>query len=186
MRNMLILLLLLALLGGCDLFRVRDSDPPTPPAPWNSYATAWDLCLENLEYCYEESRNAIKYAGLFTEDFAFHFAAQDINDYGLAPTLNRAQEQDLLLNLHNQSGDISVSLYPLPGQPDDIGPNDARIYRGYEVRRFDSDNANPVSYGGNLELYFQKSGGYWYIGRWYDYRATANPSWGKLKYDYLQ
>jgi len=180
------LLILLALLAGCDLFRVRDSDPPTKPAPWNSYATSWDLCLENLEYCYVDSRNAIKYYNLFAANYSFHFSAQDINDYNLAPTWTATQEQDMLLNLHNQSDSIQVTLFALPSQPDEITASEARIYREYELRRYAPGLAQPEYYKGEFELQFQKSGAYWYISKWYDYRAPGHSSWGKMKYDFSQ
>lgn len=186
MRNMLLLLSLLLVLAGCDIFAVRDSEPPTTPAPWWSYATDWGLCLENLEWCYEDSRNAVKYSGLFTEDFAFTFAAQDVTDFVINGTLNRAQEQDMLRNLHTASGDIDISLSTLPGQNDDIGPNEATISRKYTLLCNDPDNLESTVYSGDLELQFKKVGGYWYISKWYDYRDYDYPTWGKLKYDHRQ
>lgn len=183
---MAILLTLLVVMTGCDLFKVRDSDPPTKPAPWNSSATSWDLCLENLEYCYEDSRNAIKYYGLFASDFSFHFSVQDINDYNLAASWTAAQEQDMLLNLHNQTDSIVVNLSGLPDQPDEISASEARIYREYELWRYAPGSAQPVLYKGELELQFQKSGAYWNIHNWYDYRTFSQPTWGKMKYDYSQ
>ncbi len=182
MRNIVILLALL--LTGCDLFRLRDSEPPAKPAPWNDYATNWDLCLENLEYCFEDGRNAVKYAGLFAEDFSFSFATQDVNDFGLSPVWNTAQEQDMLLNLHSQTDSIAITLNTLESQPDEISSDQARIYRSYELLRHPPGGTEPVLYRGNLEILFKKSGGYWYISKWYDYRAYSNPTWGKLKYDF--
>lgn len=186
MRNIYLLLILLVVLAGCDIFAVRDSEPPTPAAPWHSYVTSWELCLENLEWCYEDSRNAVKYSGLFTADFQFTFASQDVTDYGISGTLSRAQEQDMLLNLHTQSGDIDISLNTLPGQNDDIGPNEAKISRKYVLQRQDAANQETTVYSGDLELQFKKVGGYWYISKWYDYRDYSDPTWGKLKYDHLQ
>lgn len=186
MRNVAILLLLVFSLGGCDLFRVRDSDPPAKPAPWNSYATNWDLCLENLEYCYGDSRNAVKYQSLFTPDFAFHFSAQDVNDYSIPPTWTASQEQDMLLNLHSQSDSLAVILSEIPEQPDEISSSEANIYRRYEVLRYFGGSGEPETYSGELELNFGKSEAYWHIESWYDYRSEGNPTWGKLKHDFSQ
>lgn len=186
MRNIAVLLLILLLLGGCDLFRVRDSEPPTKPPLWNSYATGWELCLQNLGYCYTDSRNVVKYSGLFTQDFRFYFAAQDVNDYGIPANWDRANEQDMLLNLHSQCDSIQLSLEPISGQNDDIGAAEAKIYRKYTLTLFKADKINPEQYSGNLELQFKQSGGYWYVGKWYDYRAYSQPTWGKMKYDYSQ
>lgn len=186
MRNVAILLLFVLSLGGCDFFRVRDSDPPSKPAPWNSYATNWDLCLENLEYCYEDSRNAVKYQTLFTPGFAFHFSVQDVNDYSIPPTWTASQEQDMLLNLFSQSDSLAITLTELPGQPDEISSSEATIYRRYEVLRYPTGSGEPETHSGELELNFSKSEAYWYIRDWYDYRSQDNPTWGKLKYDFSQ
>lgn len=186
MRNIALLLVLLIGLNGCELFKLRDSEPPTKPAAWNNYATSWDLCLQNLEYCYADSRNAVKYTGLFTADYRFWFAPQDVNDYNLTSTWSSAQEQDMLLNLHSQSDSISVTLSLIDGQPDEIGANDAKAYRSYELLRYANGNAVPQMHSGNLELHFRRTDGYWYISKWYDYRAYSHPTWGKLKYDFSQ
>ncbi len=186
MRNIGILLLLLVTLTSCDLFKVRDSDPPTKPAPWNNYVTTWELGLQNLEYCFEDSRNAIKYINLFTEDYRFWFSAQDVNDFNLNPSWTSAQEQDMLLNLHSQSDSMIVTLTALAEQPDEISAAEAKIYRKYELLRFPTGSETTILYSGNLELHFRKSGAYWYISKWYDYRAYSHPTWGKLKYDFSQ
>jgi len=189
MRNIAILLAILLALAGCDLFRLRDSEPPVEQAPWNSYPTNWDLCLQNLEYCFEDSRNAVKYAGLFTQDFSFRFAAQDVNDYNLPATWNAAQEQDMLLNLFSQSPGLEnaeVILTPQDAQPDEIGPSEARIFRQYELVGFPAVAGATGHYKGNLEIQLRKSGAYWYISKWFDYRTFANPTWGRMKHGFSQ
>ncbi len=189
MRNIAILLALLLALSSCDLFRLRESEPPVEQAPWNSYPTNWDLCLQNLEYCHEDSRNAVKYAGLFTQDFSFRFAAQDVNDYDLPVSWNAAQEQDMLLNLFSQSPGLTgtrVILTPVANQPDEIGPADAKIYRMYELEGFPSVAGSSGNYKGNLEVHLRKSGAWWYISRWFDYRTFANPTWGRMKHGFSQ
>ncbi len=189
MKKIAILLVLLLALSGCDLFRLRIPEPPVEQALWNSYPINWDLCLQNLEYCYEDSRNAVKYAGLFTEDFSFRFAAQDINDYNLPSSWTAAQEQDMLLNMFSQSPNLDnaeVTLTPLTAQPDEIGPSEARIYRQYELTGFPSVAGASGTYKGNLEIHLRKSGAYWYISRWFDYRTFANPTWGRMKHGFSQ
>lgn len=186
MRNFAIVLLLLPALSACDLFRLRDSDPPTKPPLWNDFSTDWQKCMENLEFCYEDGRNVVKYSGLFTQDYSFHFSAQDANDYNIPQPWNRSQEQDMLINLHSQSDSIRIILEPLEGQNDDISANEARIYRKYTLNLYKAGVTTPEVYSGNLELQFNLSSGYWYISRWYDYRAYSHPTWGKMKYDYSQ
>jgi hypothetical protein len=186
MRNVPLLLILLFALASCDLFKLREAEPPDKPAPWNSYATNWDLCLQNLEYCYEDSRNAVKYSGLFTPDFSFRFAAQDVNDYNLPQSWNSSQEQDMLLNLFSQTDSTRVTLTPIEGQADEISASEAKVYRGYELTRFPSGTGADQEFSGELEIHFRKSGAYWYIYKWFDYRTAANPTWGRMKYDFSQ
>lgn len=188
MRYLPFVLLAMLLLCGCDLFRLRDTEAPetTDPPLWND-PTSWDNCRQNLEYCYEDDRNAVKYYGLFTSGFSFHFDPQDSLDFNLNGPLSRSQEQDLLFNLHEQAGHLDVSLRSLPGQADDIGPSSARIIRGYTISRTRSGDPEPKHYSGRMELRFVKSGAWWYIDRWFDYRSASDSlSWGNLKHEFLQ
>jgi hypothetical protein len=133
MRKYAVLLIALLALCACELFEVRDSEPPTKPPSWNNFTTSWELCLQNLSYCYEDARNVVKYGGLFTEGFRFSFAPQDINDYGISGIWGRAQEQDMLLSLHGQCDSLQLDLQPISGQNDDISASEAIIYRSYEL-----------------------------------------------------
>ena len=142
--------------------------------------------MQNLEYCYEDERNVVKYSGLFTQDFRFFFAAQDVNDYGINIAWGRPNEQDMLLILHSQCDSLVLDTELLPGQNDEITSNLAKIYRKYTLNVFQGGNPIPEQQIGNLELHFKQENGYWYIWKWYDYRSYAAPTWGKLKYDYAQ
>lgn len=186
MRRFVVLLLALLSLGACELFKVRDSAPPTKPPLWNNFATGWELCLENLSFCYEDSRNVVKYGGLFTDGFRFSFAPQDINDFNISGIWGRAQEQDMLLSLHGQCDSLQLDLQPISGQSDEVTASEAKIYRSYELIAYKKAKSGPEAYAGNLELHFRKDGAYWYIDRWYDYRSATEPTWGKLKYDNSQ
>ena len=53
MRNIVLILLVTLLLTGCDLFSVRDSEPPAAQIPWIDFTTEVDSVLLNLEYSYE-------------------------------------------------------------------------------------------------------------------------------------
>lgn len=180
------LLSVLILLSACDLFRLRDSQPPTKPPPWNSLTTTWEKCLENMQFCYVDSRNVVKYSGLFTAAYRFYFSAQDINDYNITLLWNRANEQDMLINLHSQSDSIGLELETIPGQSDEISATEAKIYRKYTLKLYRMGNPQPQIYSGNLELHFGMEFGYWYIAKWYDYRNYVAPTWGKVKYDFSQ
>ncbi|MDP2172357.1 MAG: hypothetical protein Q8M98_07920 [Candidatus Cloacimonadaceae bacterium] len=186
MRKIAILLSVLILLSACDLFRLRDSEPPTKPPPWNSLTTTWEKCLENIQFCYLDSRNVVKYSGLFTDAYRFYFSAQDINDFNINLNWNRANEQDMLINLHSRCDSIGLELETLPGQNDEIGANVAKVYRKYILKLYRADSADPQVFSGNFELHIAREFGNWYIARWYDYRSYATPTWGKVKYDFSQ
>ncbi len=186
MRYYALLLLPVLLLGACDLFKVRDSEPPTKPPLWNDLPTSWELSAQNLQYCYNDERNVVKYSGLFTADYRFYFAAQDINDFGIDIIWGRPHEQDMLLILQSQSDSLNLSTELIPGQDDDISSNLVKIYRKYTLNVFRGGNPLPEQHIGNMELHFKKENGYWYIWKWYDYRSYTAPTWGKLKYDYAQ
>ncbi|MCK9308946.1 MAG: hypothetical protein M0P99_01580 [Candidatus Cloacimonetes bacterium] len=185
MRDVLIILLALVLLGGCDLFKVRESEPPGEPPPWNDYAYDLEYALENLSYCYTDSRNKIHYAAMFTDAFVFHFASQDISDFSMPTIWNRSQEQNMIELLHNHYAKIEMDTLKIDGD-DQISENEAIIYSPYTIRVTlrNSIGQDVIDVRGNLELHFRRISGYWYIDKWYDYRGRNDIiTWGKLKYD---
>ena len=183
MRKIALMLLVLITLTSCEIFDLRDSQPPTVEAEWNDFATNLELALQNLEYAYEDSRNTINYSRIFTPDFRFYFAPQDITDFSTDAQWTSVQEQDMLLNLHTRYSKIEVSLGLLP-TADEISANEARIYRSYTLtaKPVNTEDADIVVQG-NLELSYRKQYGYWYIYRWYDYRSADGHTWGRLKYE---
>ncbi len=182
--RIIVCILLLNLMAGCDLFKLRDTDPPADPAPWNYDYTAAGSVVANLRYCYIDVRNYVKYIGLFSHDYRFHFAAQDVNDYNINQLWDRSDERDMLNNLHNWlgGGKIDLTWQPIANQSDEINPADAVIYRSYVLttRR----NNVQQEYQGRMELHLRFQDGVWKIRNWYDFRSGTLPSWGKLKYDF--
>ena len=183
MRRIALSLLVLITLFSCEIFDLRDSQLPTVEAEWNDFATNLELALQNLEYAYEDSRNAINYSRIFSPDFRFYFAPQDITDFSTDALWISTQEQDMLLNLHTRYSKIEVSLAPL-STADEISASEATIYRSYELiaKAVDTQEEDILVHG-NLELHYRKQYGYWYIYRWYDYRSSEGQTWGKLKYE---
>jgi hypothetical protein len=183
MRKIVIVLLALCALSACELFELRDSKPPTEGALWNDPASEVELALENLEYTYEDSRNAVNYGRLFQEDYRFYFAAQDITDYSTDSEWNRNQEQDMLLNLHSRYNSIKIELDSLQTL-DEIGANDAKVYRSYTIKASPNDSSATLDLAmGNLELHYRRLYGRWYIYRWYDYRSGTQATWGLMKHE---
>lgn len=183
MRKIVLALLALILLGSCDLFQVRESEPPGEPPPWNDYAYDLEQALQNLGYCYTDSRNKIHYSGLFTDNYLFHFAPQDVSDYSYEPTWTSAQEQDMIQLFHDNYTEVELDSLKIDAD-DQIGENEARFYSNYTLRGSPSSNAKSIIIAnGNMELHFRRIGGYWYIEHWYDYRSSSGTTWGVLKHE---
>ncbi len=184
MEKIAFILLLALLLCGCDLFTVRDAEHPGAETPWIDFATECDSVLLNLEYSYAYVQNAVRYTGIFTPDYVFHFAPQDISDFSIEQTWTRVQEQDMIQVLHNRYKGMQVTLELVETQ-DQIESTQAKIYRQYLITGIlrSQGKERLTLAGGNLELHLKKEYGYWYIYRWYDYRSSNSPTWGKLKYE---
>jgi hypothetical protein len=172
------------LLSSCDLFKVRESEPPGEPPPWNDHTYELAQALQNLGYCYTDSRNKIHYAGLFTDNYVFHFAPQDISDFSIEPTWNRNQEQDMIQLFHNRYMHIEMDSL-LINADDQLGENEAQFYSSYTIRGVSrrGETRSIILANGNMELHFRRISGYWYIEHWYDYRSASGSTWGKLKHE---
>lgn len=184
MRKIIVVLILLAALSACDIFQLRDSEEPLKDPLWNDFAASVTDAFKNIEYAYEDSRNAVKYTFLFMQDYRFYFAAQDLSDYGINPEWTQAQEQDMIFNLHQVYSDISVDWQTLD-TPDEISSSEARLYRAYTITGKPGTGETRILAKGNLELQYRRVNGYWYIFKWYDYRSGPEPTWGLLKHENL-
>lgn len=176
-RIHLILLITLLGLSSCDLFRLRESMPPSAEARWHDFATTVDMTLENLSFAYMDSRNMINYSTIFTQDFSFYFAPQDVTDFSTPASWTTSDEQDMLLILHSRISDIKLE-FMLTDSSDEIGASSARLYRSYELT-----SPQGILAKGNMELHMRKLYGYWYLDKWYDYRLGNERSWGLLKHE---
>jgi hypothetical protein len=184
MRRFLIVLVILASLSACDIFQLRESEEPLKDPLWNDFSTEASDVLKNIEYAYEDSRNAVRYASLFMGDYRFYFAAQDIIDYGIDSEWNQIDERDMLLNLHQSYSDVSVTLTELE-TADVLGSSEAKLFRSYELTGKSQPGVSSVIAKGNLEMHLRKTNFVWSIYKWYDYRSGADPTWGLLKHENL-
>jgi hypothetical protein len=178
-------ILMLILLCGCDIFSLRDAEPPDKPPLWYNFYTTWQLALKNLEYGYEDKRNVVKYGDLFMTNFRFYFSQQDINDYNISGTWTRDNEKDMLYSLNNWADSVRIELQTIPAQEDDTLSIPIRIYRKYTITA--KHNLETRTFAGKMELQMVQDNGFWRILNWYDYRIVSSPilpSWGKLKYDF--
>ena len=158
------LLLLITLLGlsSCDLFRLRESMPPSAEARWHDFATTVDMTLENLSFAYMDSRNMINYSTIFTTDFRFYFAPQDETDFSTPASWAAADEQDMLC--FGRVNDIepllsSRTARTISNEPDCIAAMSSPTARNSRQRQYGT--ASEETYG------------YWNLDKWYDYRLET-------------
>jgi hypothetical protein len=183
MRNIVFLLLAMLTLNACNIFELRDAEPPSEEARWNDITSSWQLLLDNLIYAYEDSRNAINYGRIFLSEYRFYFAQQDITDYSTDQTWTTVQEQDMLLNLHARYREISLNMQDMDAQ-DEISSTEVKLYRAYEITATPEDpDRDQVVAKGRLELHLRRVNGYWYIYSWKDYRSSGERTWGLLKHE---
>ncbi|HNX01442.1 MAG TPA: hypothetical protein PKK33_08765, partial [Candidatus Cloacimonadota bacterium] len=140
---------------------------------------------QNLVYSYSYQQDAIKFGDILSSNFIFHFAVQDVSDYGTPVSWNSDNEKDMLVNLHKNLSDKNVkmqlTLTSIPSQPDQINATNAWIYRTYEIL-ITGNSKDIYIYRGRCALYMEPDNGFWKIREWNDYRTESNPSWGLLKY----
>lgn len=172
---------------SCGIFEPRTSEDPEKIAPWNHEAIIIDQIMENLEYSYNYAENSLKYIDIFTPDFSFQFASQDITEHGTPAELNVSQESEMLFNLHKHLTAYKMTiaidtLATLENQDDSITNNSATLYRRYYITI--GDNNSQVYQGkAEFELILNPDNR-WRIKVWKDFRSTSNQTWGKLKNEY--
>lgn len=175
----------LLVLGACDLFAPRKAEDPETPTPWNTFFINSTLTVQNLVYSYNYQQNALKFGDILSTNFTFHFATQDINDYGTPTSWNSDSEKEMLVNLHenlsNKNERMVLTLTTITTQPDQVNATNAWIYRSYRLEI--QNNAKEILlYQGRCAIYLESDNGFWKIKDWFDYRTESNPSWGQLKY----
>lgn len=185
-RLILIALALTSL--SCGIFKPRESNDPENPVPWVSYAIKKEQVLENLIYSYNFPENIFKYSEIFTPDFTFSFATQDISEHGTPVELNVEQEAEMLVNLQKYLGSVGSkikldSLVTIENQADQINSNSATLYRRYYLSL---EGRTTKIYQGKAEFYLIQNAetSLWRIQQWKDYRTISNQTWGLLKNEY--
>ena len=192
-----VIILLLVTLTGCDIFNPREAEEPLLPQQWNEFFTSWKLTLENLEYAFEDKRNKDNYLQILTSDFQFEMDDNDALALGLQKpyTWLRSAEIELLVNMHSNLS-VSDSVWVIEvGTIDsnEISTDEVEVDIQYEIekRKGPHDpNAHieDPDFVGEATLIFIEVSGYWELKRWYDIRkdGATNPTWGILKYEYVQ
>ncbi len=177
---------------SCGIFEPRDSEDPLRPIPWEPNPIHRDQIISNLKNSYLFSENGNNYNKIFTDDFVFHFANQDISEQGTPTTLDLTQESEIILNLHKYLGDFNQQIFidtlsNISGQADVFDNTSATLYRSYYIRieNRSKNRADTRIFQGKAEFYLiQDNESFWKMKSWKDYRTTTNQTWGLLKNDF--
>jgi hypothetical protein len=178
------LVLCVGFLAGCNPFDTREAEAPETTTEWISYPIRATEVEQNLISAYTYRQDLSRYNELFASDFRFIPEPQDINEFDLPSTWNRDFEYHALAGLWNlvPSGQsISIDLIDDPDRTDELLATSAKLYRLYELTI--PTSSGTLHANGRFYLYLENRDGLWSIIRWYDYRTSSQPTWGKRKYD---
>ena len=182
------IIILIILLSGCEVFSPRDAENPEQPAAWNTFQVTPAKTLENLVYAYNYRENVYNYTNLFYDNFYFFFDPQDVADFSLPGYWGKASEIDMLMNAYqriNPGSSMQLTLTPILSQSDNIQVNRAWFYRNYELTIAHSIVDFPTLFTGKSEIYMEKdNNGFWKIKEWKDYRLISSWTWGRMKNEF--
>lgn len=193
LRARFLVLLLLPLLGGCELFAVREPEDPDlgtggvfiqPDTP--------NAVLENLVNAVREM-NAINYLNcLSSDDYSFQPAGQgNIGDPALWSGWSRIEEDRYFKNMASAAENLSGHNLTFDIQRrDDISSREHRIVASYVLVVNTSRNTAsrvPNRITGQVIL-IMKAGnsGLWSIATWTDIATNPEYSWTQLKAEFVK
>ncbi|HPM01068.1 MAG: hypothetical protein KA886_09005 [Candidatus Cloacimonetes bacterium] len=183
-----ILINLLIIVSGCDVFSPRDAENPEQPAAWHTFQVTPAKTLENLVYAYNYRENVYNYTNLFFDTFYFYFDNQDASDFSIPSYWTKSSEIDMLMNTWqriNPGSSMELTLTPIPSQGDNIQTNRAWFFRTYQLTIAHSLTDIPTLFTGKFQIYMEKdNNGFWKIKEWYDYRLTSSWTWGRMKNEF--
>ncbi len=183
-----IIILILIMSSSCRFFDPRESEEPNKPADWNTFQVTPQKTLENLIYAYNFRENVYNYTNIFSDQFVFHFDAQDVVDFNVPVLWNKSKEIDMLMNLYQsigQQNSMLLSFEAISSQPDNIQVDRAWFFRHYSITLTYTVNSIPREFYGKMQIYMEKdSNGFWKIKDWYDYRISNQWTWGRLKNEF--
>jgi hypothetical protein len=188
-----LLLLVLILLSSCGLFEPRDNEEPENPAEWIDYPINREQVLMNLKFSYKYPENQNKYNEIFTDDFIFEFASQDISEHSTPSQIDFQEEASIIFNMHKILGDYNEmvridSLTKIEGQEDILDSASAILFRNYYLKVMDANSEIELrNYRGKAQfnLVQDPETSLWKIESWKDFRTTTNETWGLFKNEYL-
>ena len=180
-----IIISILLLTFGCNIFQTRSADPPDKPAEWHGYPVTPELCLENLVFAFNYRENVFLYASILSDMFVFNFDANDVLDFTVPTRWFKTSEVDMLMNVYFQGEgleDMRLQLSVLPNQPDIIQSTSAWFYREYQLFVNHTIPNLSTEFFGHFQLHLERDAdGLWRIREWHDYRVSSEWTFGRMK-----
>lgn len=183
----LIIILLVVLFSGCDLFTNRD--PEDPDSARSNYlpATTNDILFSNLKNSLQE-KVLENYMASFLDpsfiDLPFIFIPSSeavvkfpsLVDWGLSA------ERQSFNNLINSTQQSTPIILDLQNEIKNTTGDSAVFQYDYTLTLSPTNENIPSVFKGNVKFFiFLDSRNQWVIGRWEDIKIGTSPSWSELK-----
>ncbi|MBN2829795.1 MAG: hypothetical protein JXR56_05700, partial [Candidatus Cloacimonetes bacterium] len=137
-------------------------------------------------------RNKDNYILILTSDFEFILDDNDALALGLEKpySWDKASETEMMENLHSHLSSLDSNLDVMLSilTSSNSGPNEVEVNVDYYIMRTNAPEGESTEFRGEATLILEEDSGYWYLKKWYDNRKNGitNPTWGMLKYEFVQ
>jgi len=168
------------LVSGCDLFQVREPQPPSQGSSTHEVQSSSASVLRNLKSSIAEY-NIDNYITCLVDSSVRPFVFVPSSYYAVFNSWGIESERQYFLNLGAPAAGTPPSL-TLTMQDSTVTADSVRYSMSYRLffPHHRSDVAKTVI--GNMQLYLlRESHGLWFIYRWEDSRTTTDSTWSYLK-----
>ena len=183
----ILIVLLIFILFGCDIFEVRNPESPTDPKSGYSVPVEPRDVIQNIITAFNE-RNANDYRKNFAEGppimnrvFLFNPSGNVVSSF--PPNWTIDEEFQYFNNLVTRTPqDIPINLSFVGGQIDIQA--DSAIYSAEYSISVPIQNSEPQIYGGSLKFTMINENTTWVIYFWEDIAKVGVKSWSELKIEF--
>jgi hypothetical protein len=174
--------------AGCDLFNVRNAQPPSQPRSDYQLAVTPDILIQNLQSSLAD-KNTENYMASFanptftTKKFIFSPTASAVSQFpSLAEGWGLSNEQQYFNNLITKvdvNSPITLTLSDISSS----SYGDSLVYSASYFLNVPSNTSNlPSNYQGQLTFNMVRdSRAVWVIYYWQDTKNSSLPGWSELK-----
>jgi hypothetical protein len=183
----ILIVILIFILFGCDIFEVRNPESPTDPKSGYSVPVEPRDVIQNIITAFNE-RNANDYRKNFAEGppimnrvFLFNPSGNVVSSF--PPNWTIDEEFQYFNNLVTRTPqDIPINLSFVGGQIDIQA--DSAIYSAEYSISVPIQNSEPQIYGGSLKFTMINENTTWVIYFWEDIAKVGAKSWSELKIEF--